>query len=81
MRLFPSKKQEKSQSPNVNRGDTTRDTIFALLRRIEARVSELETNVSTLRRDLNRIDRKVYRESEGVSPIKEDNLPEIWRSL
>lgn len=50
------------------------DTICAQIRRIKARLSEVELNLSTNRRDINRIDRKVYREAE-LQPSFPDKRP------
>ncbi len=47
------------------------DSFYARQRRLEARVQTLETLVSTLRRDFNRIERRQYRNSDSESsPLK-----------
>jgi len=42
------------------------DTLWAMLRRLNARVANLELQVSTCRRDINRVDRNYYREREKL---------------
>lgn len=69
----PDKSNGSSKNEPTN-GPYRPDTFFARLRRLEHRVSFLEQQLSTARRDINRIDRKQYREmppsvaspSEGV---------------
>jgi hypothetical protein len=50
------------------------DALFASLRRLEARVKSLEAQASTLRRDVNRIDKKVYRAAQDA-PAAETQKP------
>jgi hypothetical protein len=52
------------------------DHIYAVLRRLTARLSQLEASVSTLRRDLNRVDRQVYRK-QGSPSNKTSDLDEL----
>ena len=90
MRFPLSKKKEISQTPAIEPRPVKGDTVFALLRRLGARLSAVEQNMSTIRRDLNRLDRKVYREPEEAAKIdnlgsgaapKLVGLPDIFRSL
>ena len=74
LRRQQSKSNHKGQTPS---GDEHRpktkddDRIYALLRRLGQKVSQLESEVSTIRRDLNATRRKVYRE-DGSPLIKEE---------
>lgn len=43
-----------------------RDHYWATLRKLKARIESLEAQVSTVRRDVNRIDRKQLREAEKL---------------
>lgn len=70
-------KAETNQIPGLERSKETvklpadikaRDTLWAQLRRLKAQVANLELAVSTARRDINRIDRKQYREEEKSPP-------------
>lgn len=53
------------------------NTVWALVRRLKARVDSMELALSTARRDINRIDKKQYREQNSSPPLsipsKEDN--------
>jgi len=51
-----------------NTGSKSADAIWAHLRRLEAQVKSLELALSTARRDINRIDRKQYREVKELPP-------------
>ncbi len=42
--------------------------LWAQLRRLKAQVASLETAVSTCRRDINRIDKKQYRDNGNTPP-------------
>lgn len=46
--------------------------IYRFVRRLSERIATLEEQVSTLRRDLNRVDRKVYRDAEGIPEVPKD---------
>ena len=50
------------------------DRLYARLRRLEQRLSYCEEKLSTLRRDVNRIDRREYREQE-LQPKKTNKPP------
>ena len=62
-----------------NRPQMAGDKFWAIVRRLQARVESLETGLSTARRDINRIDRKQYRETSeqppSVKPPPPGNLP------
>jgi len=61
-----SNPKDEGQS-TTSKSDKTlnRDGLYAILRRQAQRIAALETQVSTLRRDLNRIERKSYRDAES----------------
>ncbi len=48
-------------------------------------MTELESQIATMRRDINRIDRKGYREAEAFKqtsqPVHPPALPEAWQAL
>ncbi len=64
---FWPQSNEKAKSQTVPGEDKLKglDVLFAHLRRLERRTTEVESKVSTNRRDINRIDRKGYREAEA----------------
>ena len=43
-------------------------TLWAVVRRLSAKVRDLEAQLAIVRRDVNRIDRKQYREAENKAP-------------
>jgi len=45
------------------------DRLYAAMRRLSARVIQVESQLATIRRDVNRVDRKVYRDA-GEPSIK-----------
>ncbi|GAI05257.1 unnamed protein product [marine sediment metagenome] len=49
-------------------GSKSVDTLWAQLRRLKAQVDSLELAASTARRDINRIDKKQYREADKTPP-------------
>lgn len=51
----------------ANTRNTNSDALFRRLRLAEERLRDLDVAVSTLRRDVNRIDRKQYREASPLS--------------
>ena len=60
---------ERSKEPVKLPADIkARDTLWAQLRRLTARVANIELAQSTARRDINRIDRKQYREEKELPP-------------
>ncbi len=69
-------KAEKSQIPGTesqtvsqtNVGKQPTDAIWSHLRRIEDRVKSIELALSTARRDINRIDKSIYREKDKSPP-------------
>lgn len=78
MKLFEKKttksngKRHLSKEPS-NTGPKGLDTLYARLRRLEARVNNLEAGLSTARRDINRIDRANYRKA-SQSPVAESEV-------
>lgn len=54
---------QRQKKPAEARRDIPYDRLFAITRRLAQRISELEANSGSLRRDLNRIERKIYRDS------------------
>ena len=52
-----------------NRPQMAGDKFWAIVRRLQARIESLETGLSTARRDINRIDRKQYREASAQPPL------------
>lgn len=65
---IPSESQSKPQVKSTT--GTNPDSLYALLRRLNARVSEIESLIAIVRRDVARIDRKVYRDEGQASAIK-----------
>lgn len=68
MSVWPKKKSEKiaekskdDRKPNPTKGDI----VFARIRRIEARLAHCESVLQTVRRDLNRVDKYVYRKTDS----------------
>ena len=55
--------------PSDNGGKSP-STLYAILRRLSAKVNQLELQLSTVRRDLNRIDKKVYRQSDSLPSVE-----------
>lgn len=49
--------------------DSRFNSFYARQRRLEQRIAELELALSTIRRDVNRIDRKLYRQKDAPSNI------------
>ena len=73
------RKSKDTQISQTHTGDlphTHEDRLYALARKLGQRVTELESITSTLRRDLNRVDRKVYRADE-LPPSKVEKEAEI----
>ena len=69
--IIKSKDKEKGQSEVVKRPDTTRsDSLFAVMRRMQGELKSLQSDVQILRRDVNRIDRKQYRDAEVPEVVK-----------
>ena len=67
---------DKSQIPvkpgqtasQTNAGTKPTDNLWAQLRRLKAQIESIELAISTARRDINRIDRKQYREDKVLPP-------------
>ncbi|GAI49796.1 unnamed protein product [marine sediment metagenome] len=78
----PERSKELSKLPADNKA---RDTLWAQLRRLKAQVASLELAASTARRDINRIDRKQYREEDkgppSIIPGIEQDLPQLHPAL
>ncbi len=51
-------------------------TLWAVIRRLTARVQSLELAASTARRDLNRIEKRQYRGKDNSPPSEVENPPE-----
>ena len=64
---IPESKTEKVASNHRSNGDRP-DTLWAMIRRITARVKSMEEEVSTLRRDVNATRKKVYRDEDKLVP-------------
>lgn len=60
-----SENKEESQQPRAERQPKQADVLFARVRKLEQRTTYLEAQLSTVRRDLNRVDRQVYRQNPG----------------
>lgn len=86
MLKWPLSKRENARqtSPSKN-GDTHAGTLWAICRRLQTRVTELESQTATMRRDINRIDRKGYREAEAFKqdpkPVESPDIPKEWQAL
>ena len=57
--------KEVKTKPSDNGGKSP-STLYAILRRLSAKVNQIELQLSTVRRDLNRIDKKVYRQADSL---------------
>ncbi len=77
--MWPGKKQievSKAGKPasNSQSKGADLDKLWAIARRLQSRVDVLEAQLSTVRRDLYRVDKKVYREEDKVpATILPDN--------
>ncbi len=79
-----SKRENARQTNKPTNGDTHAGTLWAICRRLQARVTELESQTATNRRDINRIDRKGYREIEATKiaqPLPENGIPAEYQAL
>lgn len=54
------------------------DALYRKFRLLEDRVSALEEKASTLRRDVNRVDRKGYRDQSSLSELAEQRIQELF---
>ena len=72
-RVLASNIGDNGQKELTVKRSTESDRLYARLRRLEQRLSYCEEKISTLRRDVNRIDRREYREQE--SQPKKTNKP------
>ena len=66
--MFKSKKEIPIQNKASETGTDKVSTLYAVCRRLATRLNDLEEKYSTLRRDLNRIDKRVYRDAELPPP-------------
>jgi len=64
---IPVEKPKESLSNNLSK-PIKADNLWAEIRRLKARVESLETQGSTLRRDINRLDRQNYRGASKLQP-------------
>ncbi|GAI34198.1 unnamed protein product [marine sediment metagenome] len=75
---IPGHQGRKDTSNNVPHSKGT-DALWSYIRRLTAQVKSLELAATTARRDINRIDRKQYREEEksppSLIPGTEQDLP------
>ena len=67
-----------SQSNGSSKGQ---DVIWAMLRRLKARTDSIELALSTARRDINRIDRKQYREETKAPPSEISEVDTLSEAL
>lgn len=60
-----------------------RDAFWSQLRRLKAQVQSLELAASTARRDINRIDKKQYRDIDKTPPSEvqptQEEVSALWR--
>ncbi len=78
MNLLGRKPQIPSPTVSSEAPREGNDRVFAILRRIDRRLTELEAKVSNDRRDINRIERKLNRDTE-VNPAPDNkNTPPDW---
>jgi len=70
---IPGNKVKQGVKPNP--GKQPGDALWSHIRRLTDQVKSLELAVSTARRDINRIDRKQYREVDNNPPSQEPVLP------
>jgi hypothetical protein len=68
---IPVEKKEKEPEKSLHNVAKT-DTLWAELRRLKARVSAIESQTSTLRRDYNRLNSKVYRDEKSHAALNEN---------
>jgi hypothetical protein len=82
--MFGKKSKDPAESqnkPDDKQPGNRSDTLFAVYRRLEQRLAYVEEKVSTLRRDLSRIDKKVYREEATPLPppaTKREDSIDTW---
>lgn len=73
MKFRGPKKTDSSQSVSSKAQDSGLDRVYALLRRINGRLVDVESKLSIVRRDINRIEKKVYRDQEqSIAPANHD---------
>lgn len=53
------------------------DSLHARLRRLEQKIDNIEAGLSTARRDINRIDRKQYREAPSQTTPPVNPIPAL----
>jgi hypothetical protein len=92
MRFFQSKTAKESQNNSSKERGSDLDRLYAVMRRMAQRIAQLETQLSTVRRDVNRIDKKIYRSDGDASqvykqvghsqlPSGESTLPDIFMGV
>jgi len=70
--LTPGESKPEVKAPKQGRQS---DALWKKLRIIEATIQSHDVSISTLRRDVNRVDRKQYREAEEKQPSTEAAEP------
>ncbi len=63
----------KKRVVSENKAKNSFDAIFAKLRKCEARIRAIETDVSTIRRDLRRHDKMMY--EKPIAPLVSQEIP------
>jgi len=76
--VIPAVSNHESKNDSAH-GKFNPDTFYARLRRLEARLSELENALTAIRRDVNRIDRKQYRDAQSstIQPVVSSSIEEL----
>lgn len=70
MKIFKSKSDKQLSDERVQPGNS--GSLWARIRRITARLDSNEERISTLRRDIDRLERKWNREEAKIQPLHED---------
>lgn len=71
-----SKRANAHQTKTPTNGDTHAGTLWAICRRLQAKVTEVESQIAIIRRDINRIDRKGYRDAGATKTAFDTPEPE-----
>ena len=84
--LFNRKPSQKTSNKQSSDSVTETQRLYGICRNMQQRLNELEATLSILKRDVARIDRKQYRESEGEiipkQPVKPVPVPDdTWFGL
>jgi hypothetical protein len=69
------------QSAKAETTNSNLNGLCAEIRRLQARIKDMETQVSTLRRDVNRIDRGQYRAKAEPVLLPQSQEVDIWATL